>query len=1105
MSSSIRDTITRRNSSLAWTRTLPILLVVVCEMTGIASSTRAQETADLAVASADEKQSAAKVAFFESRIRPVLIERCYECHSLEASVAEGGLRLDDAESLRRGGDSGPGLIPGDPAAGKLMAALRYTTDFYQMPPDGKLPDAVIADFATWIEQGAVDPRASLTGDQETKPAAEIDIAEAREFWAFRPLQPQPAPVVEHHALTRSPIDAWWLKRLEMAGDRPVSEASRAVLLRRATWDLTGLPPAAEELEAFVTDDRPDALERQLDRLLAGPRYGERWGRHWLDVARYADSNGLDENLAYTTAFEYRDWVIRAWNEDLPYDEFVKWQVAGDLLSEEADSSQSMLDRKIATGFLAIGPKMLACDDGRKMELDIIDEQVDTLGKAFLGMTLGCARCHDHKFDPVSQRDYYAMAGIFKSTHTMENFSVVAVWHEHELATIEGLQERERIRAEIAARRELAEKGREAAVQAFEKHMAERGRDYAEAILRRVALGPLAMAEGEWSVMEAARQSPCVTEALETIDGANRIEREAEEFQRGTTTVDREGWGKGIGVLAEPGYAEYDIELPEAGRYQFELRFAAAESRPIQVSLDGTAWKTAAVETTGGWGAEQQRWHAVGVVELSAGKHVLRLERSEVMPHVDRWALLEVPAVSAMTSDEEPILQSLRARLLTDGWRAFWGDAAHEADRAALVAGVRIDAAPLIADLRDRSGLTPDSAIASAMAWLEGLVQTGGAGRVGDDLSRYFEAQELEELAGLEQEIDSLAAQEPKFATAMGVREGTATNLPVQIRGNYLTLGDSVERGWPVALSSETEATLVPQEGASGRRHLADWLVAPERALTARVITNRLWRWHLGAGLVRTPDNFGVLGLPPTHPELLEYLAHDLRQGAWSLKRLHRRLMSSQLYRTSSDDDPALRDKDPENLSWWHVPRRRLSAEEVRDGLLEVSGALDLKMYGKCLPNSPRDYVSGTAQDPKTYESLRRSVYLPVLRSAVYDVLQAFDFPDPAVANGDRATSTIPPQALFALNGKPVIDAADRLADEVAAVGDETTAWFPELTRRVLKRAPTSEELERALAFVAAYQERIAAEAGETAPDPQREVRRALARVLLATNEFVFVD
>jgi len=360
-----------------------------------------------------DKPTPEQVAFFEKKIRPVLVDNCYKCHSAEAEKVKGGLTLDTREGARRGGDSGPVVVPGNIEKSKLVVSLRHKNPDTAMPPKGKLPDAVIADFEAWVKVGAPDPR---EGAAVAPKKYEIDLEKGRQFWAFQTPKKVPPPAVKNAAWVKSPVDAFLLAELEKKGLTPVGDADRRTLVRRVYLDLTGLPPTPDEVEAFVADNGPGAFEKVVDALLASPRFGERWGRHWLDVARYAESTGKTVNVNYPHAWRYRDYVVAAFNSDKPFDQFVQEQLAGDLMPP-TDDPKKKAERVIATGFLAIGAKTLNERNGLQFELDVADEQIDATTQAFLGITAACARCHDHKFDPIPQKDYYALAGIFRSTET----------------------------------------------------------------------------------------------------------------------------------------------------------------------------------------------------------------------------------------------------------------------------------------------------------------------------------------------------------------------------------------------------------------------------------------------------------------------------------------------------------------------------------------------------------------------------------------------------------------------------------------------------------------------------------------------------------------
>jgi len=356
------------------------------------------------------------IEFFEKHIRPVLVKHCYECHSAKAAKAKklrGGLLLDTRQGIRKGGDSGPAVVPGKPGQSVILSALKH--EDYEMPPDGKLPKRVIAKFETWIKRGAADPR---DGKANKLPAndAGIDFEQARQFWAFQPLVKRKPPDVPGSAKDLSPIDRFIRATLAEDGLPSAPPADKRTLIRRLYFDLIGLPPTPDEIQRVLNDDSPDAIAKLVDRLLASKHFGERWGRHWLDVARYAESSGGGRTLVYKIAWRYRDYVIRSFNRDKPYNEFVREQIAGDLLPWKTIADRR--DNLTGTGFLMLGPTNYELQDKELLRMEVVDEQLDTMGRAFLGMTIGCARCHDHKFDPIPNEDYYALAGIFRSTHIL---------------------------------------------------------------------------------------------------------------------------------------------------------------------------------------------------------------------------------------------------------------------------------------------------------------------------------------------------------------------------------------------------------------------------------------------------------------------------------------------------------------------------------------------------------------------------------------------------------------------------------------------------------------------------------------------------------------
>ena len=903
--------------------------------------------------------SPADAAFFEAKVRPVLTKHCAECHGEKKQ--KGGLRLDSRAAALTGGDLGPAVVPGRPADSPLVKAVRYHDDL-QMPPKGKLPDAVVTDLTEWVKRGAPWPGA-------TGPAAKAEggiTDEMRKHWAFQPIRRHQVPG-DRKQETPNPIDAFLLAKLAEKGLAYSSPADARTLARRLSFDLTGLPPAPERVAAFVTAHAADpraAVSDYVAELLASPRYGERWGRHWLDVARYADTNGSEVDHAMANAWRYRDYVIRAFNDDKPFDQFVREQVAGDLLGTP--------DGLVASGFLVLGPKALAELDKEVFLNDVADEQLDTVGKAFVGLTLGCARCHDHKFDPVTAKDYAALAGIFKSAKSVDVSKRVATWTERPLAGGDPARAAELDRRIVELRAERAKAA-------------------------------------------ATKSGPPVLAA-----GAKFLLIEAEDFTTSNVRVDRDQLGKGIGVVRTrmeyPDHIEYEFTLPAAGEYQLELRYAAKESRPTHLLVnDNLEDMDAADGVTGDWTPAAQRWFVQGTYAFKAGKNTLGFRRDGPVPLFDKWLV------------------------------------------GAVLPG----------------GKKHSDALGAAVA------KKGPAPKA--------------DLQKIDAQIAAVEAEREKVPTALAPLDGPGKDIPVLIRGNPATPGPIAPRGFPAFLT----AVSVPAPGPaqSGRRELAEWLVHPANPLTPRVIVNRVWTWHFGEGLVRSPDNFGLRGERPSHPELLDWLAAWFVENGWSVKKLNALICTSAAYQQSAGRPV---DADPENRLLGRWPRPRLDAEQVRDALLAVGGNLDVTAGGSVMEVMNRTYATGGNAPPDVvkrmhYDRPRRSVYLPVVRNAVYDLFAAFDFPEPGTVTGKRDATTVAPQALFLMNSPFVREQGKKLAERVSAAGDDA-ARVRLAYELAYSRPPTDAEVAAAVAFV----ERDAAALGRPAAWAR------LCHALLAANEFLYV-
>ena len=1189
-----------------------------------------------ALVRADDKLSTSDAEFFEAKVRPLLIAKCQECHAAEKP--KNNLRLDSREALLTGGDSGPAAVVEKPTESLLLDVISYRGSI-QMPPKAKLPEADIATLTEWVRRGLpwTNSKPVSASPHSTKPDGPLFTDEQKAFWAFQPVKRVEPPAVKGLAWVRSPLDRFILTKLEAMSLSPAREADRRTLIRRITFDLIGLPPTSEEVAEFLTDPAPDALDRVVDRLLASPRYGERWARHWLDVARYADSNGLDENLAYASAFRYRDYVVKAFREDKPYDEFLVEQIAGDLLESRVESGESRagaeprrtpssslaLDSRLsaldsfdaltATGFLSLGAKMLAEDDPVKMQMDIIDEQVDTVARAVMGLTLGCARCHDHKFDPLPTEDYYSLAGIFKSTKTMDNFSVVARWQERPLATPEQLRQRDSLQTRATEQKQLADKLKADAAQVVLDQARTHVGMYLLAATRDQQLAAL---------LKSAKPRGDDPE-VKSLPGVILIE--AEDYARGNVLKDRDAYGKGIGVLVNkgetPNFTEYDIDLERAATYQFELRYAAAGSRPVKVFANGQLLKTdAAAKVTGSWTPESQTWFVEAFVTLKTGHNTIRLEQPTFFPHIDKLLLTTVessllpsppstgerpsegadrgngldgktkapltltlspadggegtkPQQTKTAPHSESAGYALLPSLVTQWSKAL--DKAKDDPKSTLIAWHQFAAAQQLKPdeampengVKRLLGETPPASLnelaaryqalfdESRAAWVtlkatpEGkdtpkladpvaeaarmlLIDPQGPFAIPADVEQSFTAETQRALAETREEMKQREQAVPKFPETMAVSDATPENLKIHLRGSHLTLGKEVPRRFLRVIAGEQQT---PLTNGSGRLDLAKWLTNPQHPLTARVMANRVWQWHFGQALVRSPDNFGRLGERPTHPALLDWLAGEFAGNAWSIKQLHRQLVTSAAYRMSTTHDANAALVDPENRLLWRFNRQRLEVEQLRDALLAVSGSLDEATGGTLLPTANRAYVTSTANvNPAIYNSRRRSIYLPVVRSALFEVFTAFDFADPSTLNGQRDQTTVAPQALFMMNSEFVLSQSRSLAEGLLArsniarrmdapsvrdpvvtdgrgvhpTGVSATATeanrICELYELAYSRQPSEAEVTRATTYLDRLRS-VMTQSGVATIDIEPRVWTSLCRAVLAANEFVYVE
>ncbi len=887
----------------------------------------------LTVVATSQAEDAARLEHFEKHIRPLLVERCLECHGEDSQ--EGGLRMDSRDAMLLGGDSGAAMIPGNPEESLLVRAISYTDPDLQMPPDEKLDAGVVEAVRRWISEGATDPR------QSDGPLAEkesIDIEAGREHWAYQPIREPSVPQVEDTSWPRTDIDRFILARLESEGLEPTTDADRETLARRAFFALNGLPPTPAQIDEFVEDHSPDAFERLVDRLLASPRFGEHWGRHWLDVARFAESTTL-RGFVFPQAWRYRDYVIDAYNQDLPFEQFLREQISGDLMQARDDRDRAR--KLIATTFLTIGPTNLEEQNKEMLNMNAVDEQLDTIGKAILGQTIGCARCHDHKFDAIPTTDYYALAGIFRSTSFMEHDNV-SKWIEVPLP--------------LTPEEEAVQQAYESQVTVLEDRIAE---------LRRIA-GTLI--EDRTGPLDAA-----------SLPGIVVDDRQAEKVGEWTNSKHKNTYiGKGYLHDGNAGKGKkslsFQVDLDEAGRYEVFLAYLAGTNRSSRTPI---------------------------TILTADGEIQRTIDQRKLAPIDGRF--LSLGSYSFETNGFSTVIVSNEN---ADG---------HVVADAVIFLPV------------DESNTVHPSK------------------NSGEEAS-----QTHEELAALDAKFKKLQANAPPIPKAMTVRDrDEPSDVRVHVRGLVSNLGEPVKRGF-LQVATYRDVKEIPRN-ESGRLQLGEWIGSVDNPLTARVYVNRVWHWLHGYGLVRSVDNFGTTGDQPSHPRLLDYLARRFLDEGWSTKRLVREIVLSRTWGLSCKANEATVAADPMNRLLARAHRQRLQAEMFRDTILYVSGKLDLSMGGTTIPpNVKADYGYRHA-------SVRRSIYVPQFRNVPLEMLEVFDMANSSFTSGQRANSTVAPQALYLMNHPFVMEQAKVAARRAMAETPTKLAKLNLAWRRTLGRDPTPGE------------------------------------------------
>jgi hypothetical protein len=1006
-----------------------------------------------------------QAAYFEQHVRPLLVKHCYECHSAESKILQGGLLLDSRPGWQKGGDSGPVIVPGKPDDSLLVRAVRYAKDeFVHMPPKGKLSDKEIDIFAEWVRLGAPDPRVDAV---KATAKREINIEAGKQYWAFQPLQKVVPPTVRNDAWCRTPVDRFIQAKLEAAEIAANPQADARTLLRRAYFDLLGLPPSPEEVDAFTqAANLSEAYPALLDKLLESPHFGERWGRHWLDLARFGESHGFEQDYDRPNAYHYRDYVIEAFNRDQPYDEFVRWQLAGD--EYEPSNPQALK----ATGFLAAGvhATQITASQAEKERYDELDDMARTVGTTFLGLTVGCARCHDHKYDPITNADYYRIAATFTTT-VRSDYDVKLEPKKYEAALAEFEKE---------------QGPRTAALADYER------RQMTPQFDRWLAAGDFSAADADWTVLVPLKADTTQTDVRLTPSDDGEIRSSAACVLNVTYNIEATTQLDTVGALRIE--ALTDDVLPERGPGigddgRFDLRrivvTAAPAGKPAKDEPKSVSIELARSRTTNG----QSRKDVPGVAE---GKpNVWAIGNEDVGR--DQAAVFEFDKPLPTFQTGTKLTVALQFNRGFQGLGRFrLAVRPTTSDGPILGTVVTEPARQAAASLRAKKAAKPTAAERKALfVWR--CMQDVEWRRLRETVSRYEVHRPQPTVAKMLISSEGVPAvrlhtQGPDFYEQTFVlRRGDPNQKVEEAKAGFLQvlMRAKQEDAWRVAPPPDVKTSY-------RRRALAEWLTDVEHGagnLLARVIVNRLWYYHLGQGLVANPSDFGVQSGGPSHPELLDYLAGELIRNQWRLKPIHKLIMTSAVYMQTAATDAARRKVDVENRLCWHRNLRRLEGEAIRDSMLALSGAMDPTMFG---PGSMKP------------DQPRRSIYFFFKRSKLPAMLSLFDGPDTLQDLAVRSETTVAPQALWMMNNAIARSYATGLAKQIApAASADVEEGVVQGYRYVLARKPTADELRDSAAFVraqvAAYRaEGKAAEAESTAWTD-------FCQVLFGLNEFAYVE
>ncbi|MEQ8854733.1 PSD1 and planctomycete cytochrome C domain-containing protein [Gimesia sp.] len=1094
------------------------------------------------------EKSTPGLELFENIIRPALIEHCYECHSAATSDIKGGLRVDSREAIRNGGESGAAVVPHQTRQSLLLDALRH--DSFEMPPGKKLPDEVIADFVKWVELGAPDSRDQPPSVDEAASLSWKAIFEKRRhWWSLQPLQKVTPPIAANNDWSERPVDRFLLGKLQQSHLQPAKTASPRTLIRRLSFVLTGLPPTPEEVEAFVSaakQDRQAAYEGMVDRLLASPHFGERFARHWMDVVRYTDTYGYEWDNPAKGSWEYRDYLIRAFNQDVGFDQLVREQIAGDLLSEPRINRQSGFQESL------IGPMFYHMGEHRHgdsinfngIHQEMVNNKIDAFSKAFLASTVACARCHDHKLDAISQRDYYAMAAVFMTPRWTSRVIDAPGKQDALIGQLQTLrneihqelkqvwsQQAEQFTSELAAALDNSADARSRiwrealglTTEKEQKSVKLKAGDIAWPAAQLLKLSSPAEIKTNWEQLQVSWRSASETHRQQNKERFKlltdfskpgftegwQVEGDGIRFgyvTEGTPLVSLNG-DQLVQKLLPRGYHTHALssKLPGAIRPPSERKLPG---KMVSLNVAGGEW-------SGFLRTPDNAFQTENVIFFDRSEPAWQTFADRPLVNGIQRMMFEI-ATSDLNPDFPPRTGKTRAggKLLPAedfgfdkrSWFSVTEIVSHDQP------GKPADELVHFATLYDQT--LPDNQIEASQriaVWLTGSVKRWCQDQPNDGdvtlinwllKNRLLDNQDdggsrLKQLVTEYRQIES-QIQFAHTANSMDERGLTEISYPLNIRGDVDDLGKLIPPDFLEVFAGRHQ---VPQSSGSGRLELAEYLVSTEHPLTARVYVNRVWQWVFGEGLVRTPNDFGHLGEQPTHPDLLDYLAQEFMADGWSTRRLVRRLVLTRAFQQSGTVSEQSKDIDADNHLWHHYPTRRLEAEAIRDSLLTVSGSLDRRLYGRPIevPRSKPDPAKRLFDGPLDGAG-RRSIYL---RMSIMDpprFLVGFNLPDLKLPTGKRDVTNVPNQALILMNDPFVISQAEEWSKRLITDSSETVEQrLQQMFLTAYGRHPEASEVKRWTALI----EELGGTHEQSGLLQNPEVWRHVAHAMFNTKEFIY--